>query len=165
MQCAVQENPLNETAWAFLGELSLLAFLFNQATKESPLSEAWKCARTALNINPLSQLGHITMGMVNIFLNNKQAGVDTLEYALSLNPNASGLIGMIGCLMMRAGEYSRGIGLINKSIERNKSYPPYFNLLSVFTISNKKNLLRHISKSKKWACPTWSSILFYGQPS
>jgi TolB-like protein len=139
MQRAVDENPLNETAWAFLGELSMLASLFNQTIKEDPLSEVWKCARTALNINPLSQHGHITMGMVNIFLNNKQAAVDTLEYALTLNPNASGLMGMIGCLMIRAGEYNRGFGLINKSIERNKSYPPLFNLfISLYYLKQKE---------------------------
>ncbi len=32
MEEAVVQNPSNEIAWAFLGELNLLAFLFNQTT-------------------------------------------------------------------------------------------------------------------------------------
>ncbi len=30
--------------------------------------------------------------------------------------------------MISAGEYNRGIDLIRESIDRNKSYPPFFNL-------------------------------------
>jgi TolB-like protein len=128
MEDAVEQDPANENAWAFLGELALLAFLFNQSTRGTPTIQGLKCAHNALKINPLSQHAHITLGMANIFLNNKQAALDSLEYALALNPNASGLIGIIGCLMICAGEYSRGIELIRESIERNKSYPSCFDL-------------------------------------
>ena len=62
MEEAVVQNPSNEIAWAFLGELSLLAFLFNQTTQENPLIQGLRCARTALKLNPLSQDGHITHG-------------------------------------------------------------------------------------------------------
>ena len=128
MESAVEQNPSNESAWSFLGQLALLAFLFNQTTKGNPIMLGLKCAHNALKINPLSQHAHITLGMANIFLNNKQAGMDSLEDSLALNPNASGLIGIIGCLMICAGEYNRGIELIGESIDRNKSYPPFFNL-------------------------------------
>jgi TolB-like protein len=128
METAVDQDPLNDLAWAFLGELSLLAFLFNQKTRENPLICALKCAHTSLKINPLSQQGHITLGMANIFLDNKEAALDALEYALTLNPNASGSIGIVGCLMIGAGEYNRGIVLLKKAMERNKSFPAFFNL-------------------------------------
>jgi len=128
MESAVEQDPSNEIAWAFLGELSLLAFLFNQSTRENPLILGLRCARTSLKINPLSVQGHITLGLANIFLNNKQDAVDALEYALQLNPNASGFKGVIGCLMIAVGEYNRGIGLIRKSIELNKSFPSFFSL-------------------------------------
>jgi hypothetical protein len=83
----------------------------------------------------------------------------------SPNPHASGLIGMIGCLMIRAGEYDRGIGLINKSIDRNKSYPPtltfYLSLLS-----EAKGLFAGLSAGGKMGMPDlilniilWISIL------
>ena len=54
--------------------------------------------------------------------------MDSLEYALALNPNASGISGIIGCLMICVGEYDQGITLIRESIDRNKSFPPFFNL-------------------------------------
>ena len=62
-------------------------------------------------------------------MNNRQAGLEGLEYALSLNPNAAGTMGIIGCLMISAGEYERGIALIRKSMDRNKSYPAVFSSL------------------------------------
>ncbi len=144
MEEAVVQYPSNEMAWAFLGELSLLAFLFNQNTRENPLIQGLRCARTALKINPLSQEAHITLGLANIFLNNRQAGIDGLEYALTLNPNASGTIGLIGCLMIGAGEYERGFGLIRKSMERNKSYPLFFHLfISVYYFNQKEYFLAY----------------------
>ena len=128
MELAVEQNPANENAWSFLGQLVLLAFLFNHSTKGNPRMLGLKCAHNALKINPLSQHAHATLGMANIFVNNKQAAIDSLEYSLALNPNATGLIGIIGCLMICAGEYNRGIELIRESLDRNKSYPPFFNL-------------------------------------
>jgi TolB-like protein len=128
MEYAIEQDPLNDVAWAFLGELSLLSILFQQTTKGNPMVQGFKCAHKALKINPLSQHAHITLGMANIFHNNKKAGMDSLEYALALNPNASGISGIIGCLMICVGEYDQGITLIRESIDRNKSFPPFFNL-------------------------------------
>ncbi len=139
MELAVEQNPANENAWSFMGQLALLAFLFNHSTRGNPFMLGLKCAHNALKINPLSQHAHTTLGMANIFLNNKQAGMDSLEYSLALNPNATGLIGIIGCLMICAGEYNRGIELIRESIDRNKSYPPFFNLfVSLYHFKSKE---------------------------
>jgi TolB-like protein len=144
MEFAVEQNPSNEVAWAFLGELSLLAFLFDQTPKENPLLLGMKCARTALKINPLSQHGYIALAMANIFLNNQQGSMEAIENALSLNSNAAGLMGMIGCQMIAAGEYERGIGLIRKSKSRNKSHPAIFNLfISLYHFKQKEYSLAY----------------------
>jgi len=139
MEFAVEQNPSNEVAWAFLGELNLLAFLFDQNINDNPLIHGSRCARTALKINPLSQHGYIALAIVNIFLKNRQSSMDTLEHALSLNPNAAGLTGMIGCLMIVVGEYERGIELIRKSKTRNKTHPAIFNLfISLYHFKQKE---------------------------
>jgi TolB-like protein len=144
MEYTVEHDPLNEMAWAFFGELSLLAFLFNQTTRENPLISGLRCAHMSLKINPLSQHGQITLGLAYIFLDNKQAALDALEYALTLNPNASGSIGIIGCLMICAGEFNRGIVLMRKSTDRNKSYPAFFNLfISLYYLKQKEYSLAY----------------------
>ena len=126
MEYVVEQNPSDELAWAFFGQLSLLAFLFEQTTKENPVVQGLRSARMALKINPHSQHGQIATAMAHILLHNKQAGLDALEYALTRNPNAAGIMGICGCLMIAAGEYDRGIELIRGSISRNKSHPPLF---------------------------------------
>jgi TolB-like protein len=153
MEEAVVKNPSNEIAWAFLGELSLLAFLFNQPTKENPLIQGLKCARTALKLNPLSQEAQITMGMANFFMNNRQAGIDGLEYALQLNTNAGGTMGVIGCLMISAGEYERGISLIRKSMDLNKSYPLIFHLFACIYYFKQKDYLLACQQAEKMCMP------------
>ena len=153
MEEVVEKNPSNEIAWAFFGELSLLAFLFNQTTKENPLIQGLRCARTALKLNPLSQEAQITMGMANFFMNNRQAGIDGLEYALCLNPNAGGTMGIIGCLMISAGEYERGIALIRKSMDLNKSYPLFFHLFTCIYYFKQKDYLLACQQAEKMCMP------------
>jgi TolB-like protein len=128
MEYAVERNPADELAWAFYGQLSLLAFLFNENTRESPVVQGLRSARVSLRINPHSQYGHLALALAYIHLHNRQSALDTLEYTITLNPNAAGITGICGCLMIAAGEYERGIELIRTSMSRNKSYPPLFKL-------------------------------------
>jgi TolB-like protein len=153
MEQAVELEPVNEIAWAFFGKLSLLAFLFNQPIRENPLIQGLRCARISLKINPLSQHGHIALAMANIFLNNKEEGLEALKYALKLNPNATGLTGIIGCLMIGMGEYNTGMSLIGKSISRNKTFPAVFNLfISIYHFKRKEYTLAY-EFSEKTARP------------
>lgn len=139
MQYATEKNPSDELAWAFLGQLSLLAFLFEQPTSENPVVQGLRTARTALKLNPLSQHGHIALAMAHIFLHNKRAALDELEYTITLNPNAVGIMGVCGCLMITAGEYDRGIELVRNSMYRNKSYPTLFNFfISLYHFKQKE---------------------------
>jgi TolB-like protein len=144
MEYAVNQDPTNEVAWAFLGELSLLSVLFRQSANSNSLIHGFKCAHKALKLNPVSQHAHLTLAMANIFRNNKKAGMDSLEYALALNPNAAGISGIIGCLMICIGEYEQGIMLIRESIDRNRSFPPFFNLfISLYHFKHKEYALAH----------------------
>jgi TolB-like protein len=153
MEQAVEQEPANEIAWAFLGMLSLLAFLFNQPTRENPLIQGLRCAQRSLKINPMNQHGHIALAMANIFLNNKEEGLEALKYALKLNPNATGLTGIIGCLMIGMGEYNNGMNLVGKSISRNKTYPDVFNLfISLYHFKRKEYTLAY-EFSEKTARP------------
>jgi tetratricopeptide (TPR) repeat protein len=128
MEYTIEKNPSDGLAWAFYGQLALLAFLFEQTSDENPLQQGLQSVRTALKINPQSQHSQIALAMAHILLNNKQSALDALEYTLTLNPNAMGITGICGCLMIAAGEYNRGIELIRISMSRNKSYPPLFKL-------------------------------------
>jgi TolB-like protein len=139
MEHAVEKNPLDELAWAFLGQLSMMAFLFDQSMREDPVVQGLRMARTALKINPLSQHAHIALAMAHISFNNRQAALDELEYTIGLNPNAVGIMGLCGCLMIAIGEYNRGIGLIRNSMSRNKSYPALFKLfISLYHVKQKE---------------------------
>jgi hypothetical protein len=58
-------------------------------------------------------------------------------------------MGIIGCLMISVGEYDRGIDLIEKSIEWNKSYPPFFNLfVSLYHFKQKEYMEAYIQAEK-----------------
>jgi adenylate cyclase len=126
----VKSNPLNDMAWALLGQLSLLGILFNHTSSENPLIMGLRCARKALKINPLCQHGYISLAMAQICLDNRQGCLDALENARKQNPNASGQTGIIGCLLISAGEFDRGLALLEESMEMNKYFPSMFYLFT-----------------------------------
>jgi adenylate cyclase len=150
MESAVESDPFNDVAWSFLGQLSLMAGLFNQRTLEDPLALCLRYARRALNLNPSSQHGYITLAMAQIFIDNKQASLESLENARRINPRASGLMGIIGCLMISVGEYDRGLSLLEKSMEMNAYFPAIFYLftsLCLYKQGDFAGALRELEKS------------------
>jgi tetratricopeptide (TPR) repeat protein len=130
MENIVESDPSNEIAWAFLGQLSLMSPLFNHTTHENPMILGLRYSRKSLRINPLNQHGLITMGMTHIYLDNKQGSLKALRSACDLNPNATGLLGIAGCLLITAGEYEQGLELLENSMETNKNFPPIFYLFT-----------------------------------
>lgn len=137
MDMAVKENPEYEIAWAYLGEFYLHGYMFNHTMKEDPILQGLHCVHKALRIDPDCQQAYITLGWANIYLKNKNACIDALEHALSINRSAAGVMGCAGAIMICAGEYERGIELLNKSIHLNRAYPPAFNLcMSLFHLKS-----------------------------
>ncbi|MEJ0082742.1 MAG: hypothetical protein WDM78_17720 [Puia sp.] len=119
-----------------------MSFLFEQSTDENPMVQGVRTARAALKINPLSQHGHITLAMAHISIHNRQSALDELEYTITLNPNAVGIMGICGCLMIAAGEYDRGIRLIRNSMSRNKCHPALFKFfISLYHFKQKEYAL------------------------
>jgi TolB-like protein len=149
----IRQDSLNEIAWAFLGELSLLGFLFNQKTQENPVIQGLRSARKALQINPSSQHGYLTLGMAHLFMNNKKAAMESLEQTVRLNPNAAGKTGLAGCLMICIGEYQRGNHLIRKSMELNKSYPLLFHLFTSLYYFKKKEFSKALQQCEIMGMP------------
>ena len=128
LPCSMRLKKILQMNWPglFWDNCPCWHFYLNSPTGENPVVQGLRTARTALKINPLSQHGHIALAMAHISLHNKQAGLDELEYTITLNPNAVGIMGICGCLMIVAGEYDRGIELIRSSMSRNKSHPALF---------------------------------------
>ncbi len=138
MDAAVKENPEYGIAWAYLGEFYLHGHLFDHSMKEDPILQGLNCAHKALKIDPNCQQAYITLAWANIYLRNKAACIEALEHALAINPNAATIMGCAGAIMICAGEYERGIELLNKSILLNRNYPPAFNLcMSLFYLKSK----------------------------
>ncbi len=130
MESAAELNPFNDIAWSFLGQLALLGEMFHYSSRENSVILALRYARKALNINPDSQHGYISLAMAHIFMDKRQGSLDALQCARKLNPNASGQTGIIGCLMISAGEYDKGLALLEESMEMNPFFPPIFYLFT-----------------------------------
>jgi adenylate cyclase len=68
--------------------------------------------------------------MTHIYLDNRQGSLKALKSACDLNPNATGLLGISGCLLIAAGEYEQGLALLQNSMDANRNFPPLFYLFT-----------------------------------
>jgi TolB-like protein len=163
MELAVKQDPEYELAWAFLGQLYLQGYLFQDGLQQQlHASElGLQCALKALEIDPLCQQAYITLAFANILRRNKQTSIESLEYALSMNQKAVSNMGQVGCLMIIAGEYERGIELLEKSIQLNRLYPSVFNLFYSLYYFRKKDYQHACYWAGKMHTPdfVWPSII------
>jgi hypothetical protein len=97
-------------------------------------------------------MAYISLGWLKFFLVISRPAL-ILEYACTLNPNACGSMGAIGCLMISAGDYSRGFVLLEESMEKNKNFPALFHLLISIYQFKQKLFAQAYKEAEKTAMP------------
>jgi TolB-like protein len=161
MERAIERDGDDEFALAFLGELYVFAPFFNYAKKENLLDRSLSCANRAIKIDPLSQYGYLTLGWANIFLGNKKASLEALEYALSIKTHPTSTLCNIGFGLICVGEYDKGVKLIERSMNLNKYYPSWLNIgISLYHFKRKEYELAYSwAKKMKSSDIAWDSLI------
>ena len=128
LEQAVRREPESGFAW------SLLAFLYGQSYSlqlfpmDSPLEQALVAAQRGAVLEPEKQMPRAALAHVYFFRNEREFLLLEAETALALNPNAPGLIGFLGWLLARYGEWERGLAILEHGKKLNPHYPGWFHM-------------------------------------
>jgi len=125
---AVTKEPEYSLAWAMLSALYSTSKGLGFAEIPDFRKKAQEMARRAVSLDPMCQQAHWAMALTFFHQRDKASLMRELERVLQLNPNAARYVGATGALMAIAGEWERGLSIVEKSISLNPRHPGWFYL-------------------------------------
>jgi TolB-like protein/Tfp pilus assembly protein PilF len=128
LELAVQGAPDYAEAWACLsgaysGEH---LFGFNPRNDEPALDRALAAARRALQLAPDSVTGHYGLALTHYYRREMTSFRNAAERALVLAPNRTDLLSSLGMHLAYAGEWSRGLVMLDRARALNPLHPNWY---------------------------------------
>jgi tetratricopeptide (TPR) repeat protein len=113
-------------AWALLSILYFDAFTFSFGDLKNPIERGTEAARKAIAIDPFCQHAYFGMCFAHLLQRNEEEVIRNANKIIELNPNAGILVGTAGWFLAMAGQYDKGFGLIEQSMQLNPFFPSWF---------------------------------------
>jgi adenylate cyclase len=128
LELAVQAAPNYAEAWAGLAGVYCGEHLFgfNPRHDEPALDRALAAARRALQLVPDCVTGHYSLALTHYYRREMSAFRAAAERALILAPNRTDLISSLGMHLAYAGEWSRGLALLDRARAFNPLHPNWY---------------------------------------
>ena len=121
-------HPNHAATWAMLGELNLNGAAFAIDNDENTIEEAYRCVMKSLKRDPHCQHAWHTLTAVNLFKQDPEACLYSAEQCIKINPNASGIVSGVGCMLVFAGYFDKGFAIMQKAIQKNPYCPWWINI-------------------------------------
>lgn len=162
MLYAVEADPEYALGWAVLGEIYISGYFMQYKSGiENALEEAINCGRRSIKIDPTCQHAYLTIALANNFLHNRQECIKIIDQWMKQDYKAAGIMGGIGTSLIFAGEYERGIKLLDDSIHLNPYYQWWYNGGLAFYHLHKKEYEDAIYWAEKMNMPhiPWELVI------
>jgi TolB-like protein len=121
-------QPNHALIWAMMGEFCLDGIAFTIEDSESVIEEGFRCIMKSLKIDPNCQHAWHALTWANLFKRDSEACLYSAQQCITINPNASGLVSGVGCMLIFAGYFDKGFSIMNNAIEKNPNYPWWMNI-------------------------------------
>jgi adenylate cyclase len=127
LENAVASEPEYAEAWAALSELYVDVAANGWDDYEEYFEKGREAAQLAIKLDPDSQRAHWALALLLKLDGRIDAFFEEAEIVLQLNPYNPTLIGSIGTQIAFAGDWERGIEILEKSFLLDPFYPPWHN--------------------------------------
>lgn len=128
---AVQNEPDVALLHAMLAVLYFDADMLGMNKVDSAVETALNYAKRAVELEPTNQESQIAMLMAHQVAGDVNSVIETVDKVIAINPNAAYQIGLSGWALCMAGEFDRGLQLIQDSKALNPFRPPWFSVASI----------------------------------
>lgn len=128
LKAATKTQPNHALTWAMMGEFCLDGIAFTIEDSESVIEEGYRCIMKSLKIDPDCQHAWHALTWTNLFKRDAEACLYSAEQCIKINPNASGLVSGVGCMLIFAGYLDKGFAIMSDAIKKNPNYPWWMNI-------------------------------------
>jgi len=132
LERAVREEPGYADAWAVLANVTLgeALFGFNRTLPRPALIE--KCldlAHRAVALDPRGVMAHYILAMILFYRKDRSRFMAAADQALALAPHSPDNLAVIGMHLALAGQWDRGLSLVQEAMDLNPFHPPWYHLV------------------------------------
>jgi adenylate cyclase len=133
LERTVAAEPHYAEALAALASVYADAYRFNfpHRLEFDLLERSLELARRAVELAPLSSIGHRALHHALWFKGEVAASLEAAERALALNPNNTDVMADLGMRLSFTGAWDRGVALLVSSYERNPGQASHYRIALV----------------------------------
>ncbi|WP_240464856.1 FlgO family outer membrane protein [Paraferrimonas sp. SM1919] len=128
LEHATVKEPNFTMAWAMLAILYFDAERLHNVYIADSIQKGIDCARRAVEMDPTNQEAQMALLLGYQSRGDAQGVKDTADKVVSLNPNAAYQIGLAGWALALAGDFERGMQLLDDSKVLNPYRPAWFSM-------------------------------------
>jgi adenylate cyclase len=128
LEKALVLDPEFDQAWSHLSWIYTDEVVFGYNSLPNSMERALKVARRGVELAPTNYNNHWLLARVHYFNGEKTLFFAEAEKSLSLNSNDGTVLGLIGAYTLLAGEWERGVALVEKAKILNPNHPDYYHL-------------------------------------
>lgn len=158
MQRAVASEPEFAPAWSALAVLYLHEHNFGytpQPDRGDALARALEAVRTSLDIDGSDRVAAITMAAIQLASNDRAAFDRAAARALATEPAHPAVLAQIGFLFTLAGDWQRGLPLIDEAIPLTVNVPGWYYISYAFADLERDEYAQALDWALKVDAPTW----------
>jgi len=130
LEKAVELDPEYDAAWAHLSWIYTDEYVHGFNPLPESMNRALQAARKGVRLAPRNYHNHWLLSRVYYFMGKREQFLAEAEKALALNSSDGTTLGLIGTYIACAGDWQRGLEMLEKAKLLNPNFPAYYHLIT-----------------------------------
>ena len=149
----LEREPTHAEAWGWLSRLYSHEHEFRLNPRPDSVERAREAARRAVDADPTCQAGWEALAEASYFARDLGAFRHAAERAMALNPRNTSTLAFMGVLISHGGEWDRGVGIMQRSMELNPHHPGWYHFPQFFDHYRKREFDQALATTKRMNMP------------
>ena len=161
LEKALELDPEFDQAWSHLSWIYTDEVIFGYNPLPDSMQRALYAARRGIELAPTDYHNRWLLSRVHYFSGDKDLFFAEAEKSLNLNSNDGTVLGLVGCYMLLAGEWQRGVALVEKAKVLNPNHPDYYHWFLSAADLHEHDYAGALKKLQKMSFYEWPSALIF----
>ena len=161
LEKALQLDPNYALCWAMLSEAVCDAYGLRIDCEKDVVTRAKELARRAIALDADCQHAYWSLAYAHFHSRERREFLSAAEKTIELNPNNGYLVGISAWAMALAGEWDRGLSLLQRVMAQNPYYPTWMHLVPYLDHYRKGDFEGALEHANRFNIPglAWDPIL------
>ena len=153
LERTLEREPAHAEARACLSRLYSQEHEFRLNPLPGSVERAREAARRAVDADPTCQAGWEALAEASYFARDLGAFRNAAERAMALNPRNTSTLAFMGVLISHGGDWDRGVGIVQRSMELNPHHPGWYHFPRFFDQYRKREFEQALETTKRMNMP------------